>query len=83
MGIAALALTVVPLYVANCYLEKSYMVTGPAESLVAAERAQEFNSLNPRIPEREAELAVEIGDWDRAQGAYEGTIGLNREHYAA
>jgi tetratricopeptide (TPR) repeat protein len=49
---------------------------------VAAERAQESNPVNPRIAEREAEPTMEIGDRDRAQGAYERAVRLNPEQCA-
>jgi len=82
-GIAVLALAVVaPPYVADRYLEQSRAATDPREALAAVERAQEFNPLNPRLPEREAELATEIGDWDRVEDAYDRAIQLNPEHYA-
>ncbi len=83
VGIAVLALVAIsPPYVADRYLEQSYATADPEEALAAAERAQEFNPLNPRLPEREAELAMETGDWARVEESYDRAIRLNPEHYA-
>lgn len=83
VGVAVLAVTVVvPLYVADYYLERSNTVTDPAEGLTMVENAQRFNPLNSRLAEREAELAIETGDWDRVEDAYKRAIQLNPEHYA-
>ena len=73
---------VVPLYAADHYLQRSHAVKDPAEALAAVERAQRFDPLSRRLPEREAELAIEIGDWARAERAYERAIRLDPEHYA-
>jgi uncharacterized membrane protein (UPF0127 family) len=84
IGVALLAVaTVAPLYVANRYLEHSYATTNSEEALAAAERAQLSNPLSSELSQREAELAMQSGDWDRAQGAYRNAIELNPEHYAS
>lgn len=72
---------VAPLFVANQYLQDSYSAGDPKKALVAVERAQQFNPLNSGLPQREAELAMEIGDWKRTENAYERAIQLNPEHY--
>jgi len=83
IGVAALAFAVVvPLYAADRYLEKSRAADDPGVALAAVERAQDLNPVDPRLPEREAALAIDAGDWDRAEGAYERAIRLNPEHYA-
>jgi O-Antigen ligase len=84
-GVAVAVLTVaavVPIYVADYYLEESREATDPVEGLAMVERAQRFNPLNPELPEREAALAIETGDWDRVEEAYDRAIQLNPEHYA-
>lgn len=81
--VAALAVAAIaPLYVADRYLEKSHAATDPREALAAVERAQEFNPVNPRLPEQEAALAMQTGDWDRVEESYDRAIQLNPEHYA-
>ncbi|MEJ7843401.1 MAG: O-antigen ligase family protein [Rubrobacter sp.] len=83
IGVAALAFAVVvPLYAADRYLEKSRAADDPEAALAAVERAQGLNPVDPRLPEREAALAIDIGDWGRAEGSYEKAIRLNPEHYA-
>ncbi|WP_243638230.1 O-antigen ligase family protein [Rubrobacter taiwanensis] len=82
LAVAALALTAtVPLYAADRYLMQSYTTTDPEAALAFAERAQEFNPFDPRLAQREAELAMESGDWKRAESAYMRAIRLNPEHY--
>jgi tetratricopeptide (TPR) repeat protein len=73
---------IIPLYVADHYLKRSQAVADPTEGLAMVERAQRFNPLNPTLPEREAELAIETRDWDRVEQAYDRAIQLNPEHYA-
>jgi hypothetical protein len=80
--VVLLAATVAPLYAADRYLAQSYTLTDPSEALAAVERAQRFSPLNPELLQREAELAVQAGDGDRAEEAYRNAIGLNPEHYA-
>jgi tetratricopeptide (TPR) repeat protein len=81
--VAVLAVIVVaPLYIANYYVKQSYTATDPAEGLATLERAQRFNPLDPRLSEREAELAIEAGDWDRVEHAYHRMIELDPGHYA-
>jgi len=83
VGIAALAVLVVaPLYAADLQLSRSYASESPEASLAAAERAQEYNPLDPRLPQREAELASRLGDAERAEEAYGRAIDLNPRHYA-
>jgi len=80
LGVLAVA-AVGPLYVSNLYLERSYDAVSPAQALALVERAQTFNPVNPRLFDREAELAIETGDWGRVERAYETAIRLNPEHY--
>ncbi|MGB3681958.1 MAG: O-antigen ligase family protein [Rubrobacteraceae bacterium] len=83
-GIAVLAiLTIAPLYVADRYLAQSLADTNPRTSLEKAEQAQKFNPIHPRLAQREAELATQIGDWPRAERAYKKEIELNPEHYVS
>lgn len=80
--VAVVAVAVVaPLCVANYYLERSRTVGEPPEGLEMVERAQRFNPVSPRLAEREAELAIETGDWARVEEAYGRAIRLNPEHY--
>jgi hypothetical protein len=82
VGVAVLAMAVVaPLYIADQYLKRSQAATDPVEGLETVERAQRFNPLNAVLPEREAELAIGIGDWDRAEDAYSRAVQLDPEHY--
>lgn len=82
LGVAALALvTLAPLFVSQYHLARS-QDAGPREALDAVERAQAFNPVDPDIPRREAEIAQQLGDWDRAEAAYEREIRLNPEHYS-
>jgi O-antigen ligase len=82
-GVALLAIAVVaPLYVADRYLARSYATENPWVAMEAVERAQTFNPVDPQLPQREADLAMRIGDWPRARQAYERAIRLNPEHYA-
>ncbi len=82
-GVAVLTVTaVVPLYVADHYLERSRAAADPAEGLEMVEIAQRFNPLDSRLPQLEAELAVETEDWSRAKNAYDRAIRLNPGHYA-
>ena len=81
-AVAAAAVAVVaPLYAADHYLERSRTVEDPPEGLEMVERAQRFNPVSPRLAEREAELAIETGDWARVEEAYGRAIRLNPEHY--
>jgi hypothetical protein len=80
VAVAAIA-AIVPLYIANLYLEQSKDTPNPWMGLMAVERAQRFNPLDPSLPQREAELALEIGDWPRAEDAYSRATELNPEHY--
>lgn len=83
VGGAVLAVAVVvPLYVADHYLAQSSKAPSPKEALVAVDLAQSFNPLAYQLPQREAELAVEAGDWDRAKDAYARAIRANPDHYA-
>ncbi len=83
-GIAVLAIIIIaPLYIADRYLAQSLADTNPWTSLEKVEQAQKFNPLHPRLPQREAELATQIGDWPRAERAYKKEIELNPEHYVS
>jgi O-antigen ligase len=84
ISISVLAVAaILPLYLSGYYLNES---TDPAasttEALMAAERAQAFNPLDPRPHQREAELALQAGDPERAEQAYLEAARLNPEHYA-
>lgn len=83
VGVAVLALAVLaPLYVSDRYLEQSRNAESPQQALGAVERAQDFNPLDSRLPEQEAEYAIEAGDWKRVESAYDRDIELSPEHYA-
>lgn len=82
-GVAVLAVfTIAPLFVADRYLAQSYATRNPWVALSAVESAQEINPVDPKLPEREAELALQIGDWPRAEDAYRRSMRLNPHHYA-
>jgi len=85
-GVAAGAvlaiIAIAPLYVAHLYMQQSEATTNPWMALQSVERAQRYNPVDPRLPQREAELRARIGDWPRAVKAYERSISLNPEHYA-
>ena len=85
-GIAAAAvlavMAVAPLYVAQLYLDKSEAESNPWLAIRMVEQAQRYNPVDPRLPQREAELWAQIGDWPRAIGSYERALRLNPEHYA-
>lgn len=74
---------ITPLYIADLYLQqsKSAAPDNPWVALQAVERAQTFNPVNPWLPQREAALAWQIGDWPRVERAYRTAIRLNPEHY--
>lgn len=72
----------VPLYVADRYLVRSYTSDNPWVALQAVEQAQRFNPLDPQPYQREADLAIQMGNWPRAEEAYGEAIRLNPEHYA-
>lgn len=85
VGVVVAALVVVaiaPLYIADRNLAQSYATTNPHVALTAVERAQKFSPADPYLPQREAELATQIGDWSRAKDAYHRSIRLNPEHFA-
>ena len=83
VGVAALALLIIaPPYLADRNLARSYAVADPKPAFAAVERAQGYNPLDPRLPQREAELAVQAGKEDRAEDAYKQAIRLNPRHYA-
>jgi hypothetical protein len=82
-GVAVLALAVVvPLFAADRYAAQSTAASNPWVALAAVERAQRINPVDPYLPQREAELALRIGDWPRVEDAYRRSIRLNPEHYA-
>jgi tetratricopeptide (TPR) repeat protein len=74
--------TIAPLYIAERYLTQSYASANPEMALTGVERAQRFNPVDPDLRQREAELALQVGDWPRAEDAYRSSIRLNPEHYA-
>ncbi len=83
MGAAALAIAAVaPLYISDRYLAQTYETANPAEAMVFAERAQRFDPLSHLMQRREGELAIQLGNLDRAEAALEEAIRLNPEHYA-
>jgi len=47
------------------------------------ERAQKFNPVDPNLPQRELDLALQIGDRPCAEGAYRRAVALNPEHCAS
>ena len=81
-GAVVVASSVVPLYVADHYLQQSYAAGSPTEGLAHVERAQAFNPANAELPLWEAELAFLNGDLARAEAAYRRGIQLNPDHYA-
>ena len=82
-GVAIIAVVAVtPLYVADRYLAQSQTAPNQRAALAAIERAHGFNPADPQLAQREAELALKVGDWSRAEGAYERTVQLNPYHYA-
>lgn len=82
-GMAVLSLVViVPLYAADHFLQQSYRAGSQDEALAAVRRAQEFNPLDARLPQREAEIAMESGAWERVEEAYKREIQLAPRHYA-
>jgi hypothetical protein len=80
VAVAAIA-AIVPLYLADLYLQRSEVTEDPWVAIQAVERAQEFNPVDPWMAQREAELALRIGDWSRAEDAYRRAARLNPEHY--
>lgn len=81
-GIAVLTVLVVaPLYMAERNLARSEAATDPQQALAAVERAQDFNPMDPNLPQREAELAMDTGDWERVESSYARAIELNPQHY--
>lgn len=82
-GIAVLmVVTVAPIYLSDRYVEQSLASTEPRSALANIEKAQSFYPVNPRLAQREAELAAQAGDWPRATQASARAIRLNPEHYA-
>lgn len=80
--IAVIAIIIaVPLFLGDFYLQRSESAEDPRVALGAIERAQVFNPLDPGLPEREAELAIEVEDWPRVRDSYSRAIRLNPEHY--
>lgn len=83
VGLAVLALLVfAPLFVADHGLARSVATENPKAALATVESAQKYNPLEPRLAQREAEVAKASGDWGRAEDAYKRAIRLNPEHYA-
>jgi tetratricopeptide (TPR) repeat protein len=84
IGVSVLAVAAItPLYLSGYYLNQSTDPTSTTtESLVAVQRAQTFNPLDPRPHQREAELALQAGEPERAEKEYLEAARLNPEHYA-
>ncbi len=83
VGLAVLALLVfAPLFAADRGLARSFTAESPKVALAAVEDAQRYNPVDPRLAQREAEIAKASGDWERAEGAYKRAIQLNPDHYA-
>lgn len=80
VGLVAIA-AIAPLFISNVYLQRSYDAGDTAEALEYTERAQTFNPLDPEIYIREAELAIEAGQWDRVVDSYRTAIRRNPRHY--
>ena len=73
---------VTPLYVANSYLAQAEAAANARAGLESVEVAQRFNPVDPRLPEREAELALAVGDQTRVRDSYSREIELNPDNYA-
>lgn len=83
VSLAVLAVaTIVPLYAADQYSKQSSNADNPNRAIAAVEQAQRYNPLDPSLPEREAELAIDAGDWSRVESSYERMASLDPEHYA-
>jgi hypothetical protein len=83
VGLAALALFgLAPLFIADRGLARSFVTEDPEVALAAVENAQRYNPVDPRLAQREAEIAKRAGEWNRAEDAYKRAIWLNPEHYA-
>lgn len=72
---------ILPLYVSNLYLQRSYSAVSPGKALSSVQRAQEFDPVDPHLYDREAELAIEAGDYKRVEEAYRTAIRKNPRHY--
>ena len=79
-AVAAISV-IAPLYVASHYLAWSETMN-PQAGLETVEKARRFNPVDPQLPQREAELALQSSDWSRAEEAYREALRLNPEHYA-
>lgn len=66
---------------ADRYVAQSHTTSNWRAALTTVERAQDFNPVDPRLRQREAELASRAGEWSRAEDAYREAIRLNPEHY--
>ncbi len=74
--------SMLPLFIAHRNLAQSYATENPWMALQSVERAQGFNPLDPQLSQREAELAIQIGNWPRVVEAYDRATKLNHQHYA-
>ncbi len=82
-GVAVLAIVVVtPLYLADRLVAQSEAADNPQAGLGYMELAQRFNPTDPSLAQREGELALQTGDWDRAEHSYSRAIRLDPENYA-
>jgi tetratricopeptide (TPR) repeat protein len=80
--VGALAVvTTLPLLISNVYLQRTYDAANPTEALGYVEVAQTFNPVDPEIYVREAELAIESGEWERVEESYRAAIRRNPRHY--
>lgn len=73
---------ITPLYAAGRYLHMSETVKNPWMGLEYVERAQRLDPVDPQLPEREAILALKIGDTPRAEAAFRREAHLNPDLYA-
>jgi len=80
VAVAAIS-AIAPLYIASHYLAWSETMN-PRTGLETVEKARMFNPVDSRLPQREAELALQSGDWPRVEEAYREAIRLDPEHYA-
>jgi uncharacterized membrane protein (UPF0127 family) len=82
-GAALLAVVAVaPLYAAANSLAQSRASADVGAALAAVESARQVNRVSPEVPQRVAELAAQLGQWEQAEIAYREAIRLNPEHYA-
>jgi tetratricopeptide (TPR) repeat protein len=82
-GAALLAvLAVAPLYAADRYRAQSYAAEDARVALAAAERARRFNPVSAELAQLEADVVVELGEGERAEGALREAIRLDPDNFA-